>query len=158
MSRNRGQDLGPGRQSINASRKYQEPNSQYKAAVAEPTTEANEKQNKEQTKEAFGMMDDHRIPLEELRVRYQTDYTKGLSSQKAAQLNAEFGDNKLTEKEREPLWKKFIKEVSNGFAIMLWVGSALCILTYILQPDNPSNMYLGIVLIGVILLTGYITF
>jgi len=41
---------------------------------------------------------------------------------------------------------------------MLWVGSILCILTYILQPSDPSNMYLGIVLIGVILLTGYITF
>jgi sodium/potassium-transporting ATPase subunit alpha len=68
------------------------------------------------------------------------------------------GDNKLSEKEREPLWKKFLKEVSNGFAIMLWVGSILCILTYILQPSDPSNMYLGIVLIGVILLTGYITF
>jgi len=68
------------------------------------------------------------------------------------------GDNKLSEKEREPLWKKFVKEVSNGFAIMLWVGSILCILTYILQPSDPSNMYLGVVLIGVILLTGYITF
>jgi len=44
-----------------------------------------------QTKEAFGMMDDHRIPLEELRERYQTDYTKGLSSAKAQQLNQEFG-------------------------------------------------------------------
>lgn len=103
-------------------------------------------------------MDDHRIPLEELRERYQTDYTKGLSSAKAQQLNQQFGDNKLSEKEREPLWKKFLKEVSNGFAIMLWVGSVLCILTYILQPSDPSNMYLGIVLIGVILLTGYITF
>jgi len=37
------------------------------------------------------MMDDHRIPLEELRERYQTDYTKGLSSAKAQQLNQEFG-------------------------------------------------------------------
>lgn len=104
------------------------------------------------------MMDDHRIPLEELKQRYQTDYNNGMTTAKATQLNQEFGDNKLSEKEREPLWKKFIKEVSNGFAIMLWVGSALCILTYVLQPDDPSNMYLGIVLIGVILLTGYITF
>jgi len=46
-----------------------------------------------QTKEAFGMMDDHRIPLEELRERYQTDYTKGLSSAKAQQLNEQFGKN-----------------------------------------------------------------
>lgn len=38
------------------------------------------------------MMDDHRIPLEELRARYQTDYTKGLTTAKATQLNAEFGN------------------------------------------------------------------
>jgi len=44
-----------------------------------------------QTKEALGMMDDHRIPLEELRQRYQTDYTKGLTSAKAQQLNEQFG-------------------------------------------------------------------
>lgn len=31
----------------------------------------------------MGLMDDHRIPLEELRDRYQTDYNKGLSSTKA---------------------------------------------------------------------------
>jgi len=37
------------------------------------------------------MMDDHRIPLEELRQRYQTDYTKGLTSAKAQQLNEQFG-------------------------------------------------------------------
>ncbi|KAL4501125.1 hypothetical protein ABPG73_013863 [Tetrahymena malaccensis] len=146
------------RQSINQSRKYQEPNSQYKATVPEATNENNEKEHKNQTKEALGMMDDHKVSLEELRERYQTDYQKGLSSTKATQLNEQFGDNKLSEKEREPLWKKFLKEVSNGFAIMLWVGAALCILVYILQPDDPSNLYLGIVLILVIFLTGYITF
>jgi sodium/potassium-transporting ATPase subunit alpha len=42
---------------------------------------------------------------------------------------------------------------------MLWVGSILCIITYIIQPQsNLPNLVLGIVLIVVILITGVITF
>ena len=42
---------------------------------------------------------------------------------------------------------------------MLWVGSILCIITYIVQPfGNLPNLVLGFVLIGVILITGIITF
>lgn len=32
-------------------------------------------------------MDEHRIPLEELRLRYSTDYNVGLNSSKAKYLN-----------------------------------------------------------------------
>lgn len=42
---------------------------------------------------------------------------------------------------------------------MLWVGSILCIITYIVQPTgNLPNLVLGFVLIIVILITGIITF
>lgn len=42
---------------------------------------------------------------------------------------------------------------------MLWVGSVLAIVTYIVQPSgNAPNLYLAIVLIIVIFITGIITF
>lgn len=42
---------------------------------------------------------------------------------------------------------------------MLWVGSILCIIIYIIQPTgNAPNLYLAFVLIFVIILTGIITF
>jgi sodium/potassium-transporting ATPase subunit alpha len=42
---------------------------------------------------------------------------------------------------------------------MLWIGSILCIATYIIQPyGNLPNLVLGFVLIGVIIITGIITF
>jgi hypothetical protein len=42
---------------------------------------------------------------------------------------------------------------------MLWVGSILCIVTYVVQPaGNAPNLYLAFVLIIVILITGVITF
>ena len=52
-----------------------------------------------------------------------------------------------------------MKEITNWFAIMLWVGSILAIITYVIQPfGNAPNLYLAIVLIIVILITGTITF
>lgn len=42
---------------------------------------------------------------------------------------------------------------------MLWIGSILCIVTYIVQPNgNAPNLYLAFVLIFVVLLTGVITY
>lgn len=52
-----------------------------------------------------------------------------------------------------------MKEITNWFAIMLWVGSILCIVIYIIQPTgNLPNLYLAFVLIIVVLITGTITF
>lgn len=66
--------------------------------------------------------------------------------------------NKLTEKKKESIWMKLFKELTNGFALMLWVGTGLCFLAYGLSPDDPSNLYLAIVLVIVILITTGITF
>lgn len=42
---------------------------------------------------------------------------------------------------------------------MLWVGSVLAIITYVVEPaGNLPNLVLGFVLIFVVLLTGVITF
>ena len=58
---------------------------------------------------------------------------KGLSTEQAIKRNAEEGDNKLPEKKKEPAWLRFLKEITNWFAIMLWIGSILCIIIYIIQ-------------------------
>jgi len=42
---------------------------------------------------------------------------------------------------------------------MLWIGSILCIVIYIVQPTgNLPNLYLAFVLMFVVLLTGGITY
>lgn len=104
-------------------------------------------------------MDEHRIPLEELCYRFGTSLEAGLSTEQAIKRNAEEGDNKLPEKKKEPAWLRFLKEITNWFAIMLWIGSILCIIIYIIQPTgNLPNLYLAFVLMIVVLLTGAITF
>jgi hypothetical protein len=52
-----------------------------------------------------------------------------------------------------------LKEITNWFAILLWVGAFLSILIYILAPaGNEANLYLAGALMGVILITGGITY
>lgn len=104
-------------------------------------------------------MDEHKIPLEELLKRFGTNLETGLSNDAAFRRNQEEGDNKLPEKEKTPGWIRFLREITNWFAILLWVGSILCIVTYIVQPTgNLPNLYLAFVLIIVIFITGIITF
>ena len=104
-------------------------------------------------------MDEHKIPMEELLYRLGTSIEAGMTTDAAAKRNLLEGDNKLPEKEKTPGWIRFLKEITNWFALMLWVGSILCIVTYIVQPTgNLPNLYLAFVLIIVILITGIITF
>lgn len=97
--------------------------------------------------------------MEELLKRFGTNLEKGLSNDAAMRRNQEEGDNKLPEKEKTPGWIRFLREITNWFAILLWAGSILAIITYIIQPQgNLPNLYLAFVLIIVIFITGIITF
>ena len=83
---------------------------------------------------------------------------KGLTLEQAELNFHAYGANKLSEKKRTPAWLKFLHEITNGFAIMMWVGQGLCWLAFGIDPSDPSNYYLAIIIILVVLLTGAITF
>ena len=53
---------------------------------------------------------------------------------------------------------KFLHEITNGFALLLWTGAALSFLSYGLDPSDPSNLYLAVIITILINLTGLITF
>ena len=48
--------------------------------------------------------------------------------------------------------------MANPFALLLWIGSLLAFVAYGLYPADPSNLYLGIVLIFIIIFVGLLTF
>ncbi|CAD8101580.1 unnamed protein product [Paramecium primaurelia] len=108
--------------------------------------------------EKFKNMDEHRIPLEELEQRFQTSSKDGLNKDFANQRLLEVGKNELTQKEKVPWYIKLIHELTSMFSMLLWVGSILCFIAYGLSPEDPSNLYLGIVIVVVNTLTGVITF
>ncbi|KAK3513798.1 hypothetical protein QTP70_028881, partial [Hemibagrus guttatus] len=83
----------------------------------------------------------------------------GLTHKRAVELLARDGPNALTPPPTIPEWVKFCKQLFGGFSILLWIGALLCFLAYGIQfvtEDEPSNdnLYLGVVLAAVVIITG----
>uniref|UniRef100_A0A8C4L3S0 Sodium/potassium-transporting ATPase subunit alpha-2 n=1 Tax=Equus asinus asinus TaxID=83772 RepID=A0A8C4L3S0_EQUAS len=85
--------------------------------------------------------------------------SQGLTNQRAQDILARDGPNALTPPPTTPEWVKFCRQLFGGFSILLWIGAILCFLAYGIQAameDEPSNdnLYLGVVLAAVVIVTG----
>ncbi|RDD36748.1 Sodium/potassium-transporting ATPase subunit alpha [Trichoplax sp. H2] len=104
-------------------------------------------------------LDDHKITLTELSERYETDLSKGHNASKVLEYRERDGLNALSPPKVTPWWVKFAKNLFGGFALLLWTGAVLCFVAYGIersQSENtlPDNLYLGIVLASVVIITG----
>ncbi|KAI7809421.1 sodium/potassium-transporting ATPase subunit alpha-2 [Triplophysa rosa] len=104
-------------------------------------------------------LDDHKLSLDEISARYGVDLTTGLTQKRAMEILARDGPNTLTPPPTTPEWVKFCKQLFGGFSILLWIGAILCFLAYSIQAataDEPvnDNLYLGVVLSAVVIVTG----
>uniref|UniRef100_A0A8C5R8Z2 Sodium/potassium-transporting ATPase subunit alpha n=2 Tax=Leptobrachium leishanense TaxID=445787 RepID=A0A8C5R8Z2_9ANUR len=102
---------------------------------------------------------EHKMSVEEVCRKYNTDCVQGLTISKAAEILARDGPNALTPPPTTPEWIKFCRQLFGGFSILLWIGAILCFLAYGIQAgteDDPAgdNLYLGIVLAAVVIITG----
>merc|ERR1712127_227490 len=73
------------------------------------------------------------------------------------------GLNALTPPKTIPEWVKFLKQLFGGFSMLLWVGAILCFIAYGIEVSNSTdvlgdNLYLGIVLTVVVVVTGIFSF
>uniref|UniRef100_A0A8C9TQY8 Sodium/potassium-transporting ATPase subunit alpha n=1 Tax=Scleropages formosus TaxID=113540 RepID=A0A8C9TQY8_SCLFO len=105
------------------------------------------------------VQDDHKLTPDELRRKYGTDLTRGLTAARAAEILARDGPNALTPPPTTPEWVKFCKQMFGGFSMLLWTGAVLCFLAYGIQAameEEPAkdNLYLGVVLSAVVIITG----
>ncbi|KAJ6224317.1 hypothetical protein RDWZM_002862 [Blomia tropicalis] len=108
-------------------------------------------------------IDDHKIPLQTLCAQLGTDPEAGLTKQQAAEILHRDGPNALSPPKRTPEWVKFSRNLFGGFAMLLWVGAFLCFLAYSIQATSfddvqADNLYLGIVLATVVIVTGIFSY
>eukprot|EP01133_Synstelium_polycarpum_P008370 gene8370-9837_t len=109
---------------------------------------------------------DHSITLEELSEKYNThiNYTDlkhsmGLTGTEAAERLERDGPNSLTPTKPIPQWVKFLKQFTSLFPIMLETGGILSFIAYGIDPKTGSdNLYLGIILWAVVIVTATFTF
>ena len=108
-------------------------------------------------------VDVHKISVEEVFRRFGTDPNRGLTSSQAKANFERDGPNALTPPPTTPEWVKFCQALFGGFAMLLWTGAFLCFLAYGIQastmeqpPDD--NLYLGIVLTAVVVITGVFSY
>ncbi|XP_040594547.1 sodium/potassium-transporting ATPase subunit alpha-4 isoform X2 [Mesocricetus auratus] len=104
-------------------------------------------------------MDDHKLTLDELSAKYSVDLTRGHSLKDAQEILFINGPNSLTPPPSIPNWVKFCKQMFGGFSLLLWTGAFLCFLAYSInlrynEKADKDNLYLGIVLSAVVLITG----
>jgi sodium/potassium-transporting ATPase subunit alpha len=79
---------------------------------------------------------------------------RGLNQDQATRKLEIVGPNSLTEKKVIPWYLAFLKEMTGFFSLLLWFGGVLCFIGYAVNPDDLSNLYLGIVLFVVVFITG----
>merc|ERR1712088_572751 len=108
-------------------------------------------------------IDVHRVSVDELCKRFNTQVERGLTASQAEKNLAEYGRNELTPPPTTPEWVKFCQCLFSGFACLLWLGAVLCFLAYGIQatayeepPDD--NLYLGVVLTAVVTVTGIFSY
>merc|ERR1712001_39043 len=108
-------------------------------------------------------IDVHRVSVDELCKRFNSNIEDGLTDDQVAKGIAEHGKNQLTPPKTTPEWVKFCQCLFSGFAMLLWFGAILCFLAYGIQasayeepPDD--NLYLGIVLSAVVTVTGILSY
>ncbi|XP_067939031.1 sodium/potassium-transporting ATPase subunit alpha-B-like [Watersipora subatra] len=104
-------------------------------------------------------MDEHTIPIEELYHRLSSNPEMGLTVDKAREVLERDGPNELSPPKTTPEWVKFCKQLFGGFSTLLWIGAILCYIAYSIEAgteEDPAgdNLYLGIVLTAVVVVTG----
>merc|ERR1712061_774191 len=108
-------------------------------------------------------IDVHKVDVDVLCKRFNTNVEQGLTDSQAAKGLVEHGKNELTPPPTTPEWVKFCQCLFSGFACLLWLGAILCFVAYSIQasayeepPDD--NLYLGVVLSAVVTITGIFSY
>ena len=78
----------------------------------------------------------HQVPIEEYCRRLCTDHEHGLGSAEALLRLKKEGLNILVQRRRESEWLKFLRQLTNLFAILLWCGAVLSLVAEYLTPGE----------------------
>ena len=76
-------------------------------------------------------VDVHVVPLEKLVQRFDSNLTKGLTTETVIKNRSSYGENKLTPPSQPSLIWMFVKQLLVGFNGILWVATLFAFLSYV---------------------------
>lgn len=107
-------------------------------------------------------LDDHLLDLPALAAKYEVHLdvaeirrSQGLSSAVAHDRLKQHGPNALSPPKKESEWVKFFRHLTNPLLMLLFAAGILSVITYGLDTSQPINLYLGIILFVIILLSSF---
>ncbi|CAG0915389.1 unnamed protein product [Notodromas monacha] len=108
-------------------------------------------------------IEEHKLAPNELAKKFDTDITNGLSMSEAEKRLERDGRNVLTPPKETPVILQFLQHLVGGFSLLLWFGAILCFIVYCIdvatsEAPAPDNLYLGLVLTFVVVLTAIVSF
>lgn len=98
----------------------------------------------------------HKLSVGQVFLKFNSGKA-GLHSDQAKKLLDLYGENKLSEKNEDPLWLKFLYQFKNFFSLLLLIGSLLSFVGHYFAPDQ-GNDIIGYALFGVTILNAGFTF
>ncbi|MGZ4966209.1 MAG: cation-translocating P-type ATPase [Chthoniobacterales bacterium] len=98
----------------------------------------------------------HHLSVAEALASLQSNL-HGLSATEAARRLTEYGRNEIEQVYHEPLLRRFLKEFTHFFAIVLWVAAALAFVAEWREPGH-GMATLGLAIAGVIIVNGVFSF
>lgn len=143
---------------LEMARQYSETSARLSAAIERK--KGGKKTDAEKTDELKKELEmwEHKVPVEELCSRLQTDAINGLTAAEAQERLERDGPNLLSPPKVTPWWVKLALQFINFFAILLQIASILCFIGYGLDNEAVDNLYLGIVLYVVVIVTAIFSF
>ncbi len=102
--------------------------------------------------------EEHMWDLSKLLQKFNTTKEGGLTSETADSLLHTIGYNVLTEKATTPWYIMLLHELTGFFSLLLWAGGILCFIGYGMDSSSQDNLFLGIILCLVVLITGIFSY
>lgn len=101
---------------------------------------------------------EHLLTREQCEALHGSSSRNGLSDAAVAAKRNQYGLNELAPPPTKPKWLQFVHHLTGFFSLLLWVAGFLCFAAYILDDSQIENLYVGIVLVFVVLVTGIFSY
>eukprot|EP00177_Eucheuma_denticulatum_P003015 GFKZ01005420.1.p1 GENE.GFKZ01005420.1~~GFKZ01005420.1.p1 ORF type:complete len:1174 (+),score=236.55 GFKZ01005420.1:425-3946(+) len=147
----------PTHNELEMARQYSETSARLSQAIERRKKGKKDDDKTEDLKKELEMWE-HKVTVQELASKLKTDPEKGLTEAEAKIRLERDGPNALSPPKVTPWWIKLGMQFLNFFALLLQIASILCFIGYGLDQEAVDNLYLGIVLYAVVVITAIFSF